>query len=330
MRDGAGAYAGGMANLDFRPLGRSGLRVSAVGLGGNNFGRKGTPTETVEGTRAVVDAAIESGVTLIDTADVYGREYGLSETLLGEVLRGRRDEVVVATKFGHSSIPSPVPDWGSKGSRRYLRLAVEGSLRRLQTDWIDLYQLHTPDPATPIEETLDALDELVREGKVRYLGHSNLSGWQIAEAELTARLRGDTPFVSAQNEYSLIERGAEAEVLPAVRHFGLGFLPYFPLRAGILSGKFTRAGGPEDSRIMRERRNFFEAAPWDAIDRYAAWCAEHGVSMLQATFGWLLAQESLSSVIAGATSAEQIRQNAEAGTWRPSAEEAAEISAIFA
>lgn len=200
-----------MTGLEYRPLGRSGLRVSAVGLGGNNFGRAGTATETQEGTTAVVAAALDAGVTLIDTADVYGREYGLSEALLGRALRGRRDAVVLATKFGHGGIRSALPSWGAGGSRRYIRLAVEGSLRRLQTDWIDLYQLHTPDPGTPIDETLAALDDLVREGKVRYLGHSNLSGWQLAEAELVARELGTTRFVSAQNEYSLLARGAEAE-----------------------------------------------------------------------------------------------------------------------
>lgn len=200
-----------MTGLEYRPLGRSGLRVSAVGLGGNNFGRSGTVTETQGGTTAVVAAALDAGVTLIDTADVYGREYGLSEALLGGALRGRRDAVVLATKFGHGGIRSALPSWGAGGSRRYIRLAVEGSLRRLQTDWIDFYQLHTPDPGTPIDETLAALDDLVREGKVRYLGHSNLSGWQLAEAELVARELGTTRFVSAQNEYSLLARGAEAE-----------------------------------------------------------------------------------------------------------------------
>ncbi|QTX05145.1 aldo/keto reductase [Agromyces archimandritae] len=318
-----------MADLEYRSLGRSGLRVSAVGLGGNNFGRRGTATESPEGTRAVLDAALAAGVNLIDTADVYGKEYGLSESLLGEALQGRRDEVVIATKFGHAEIPSPLPDWGSKGSRRYIRLAVEGSLRRLKTDWIDLYQLHTPDPATPIAETLAALDELVREGKVRYIGHSNLAGWQIAEAALTAELAATESFISAQNEYSLIVRDAEAEVLPAARAFGVGFLPYFPLRAGLLTGKFTREGGPDDSRIMRERRAYFDAAPWDALDRYAEWCREHGVAMLEATFGWMLAQDGLTSVIAGATRPEQIEQNVRAGSWRPSADEAAEIDAIF-
>jgi aryl-alcohol dehydrogenase-like predicted oxidoreductase len=320
-----------MTGLEYRSLGRSGLRVSAVGLGGNNFGRAGTATETQEGTDAVVATALDAGVTFIDTADVYGREYGLSETLLGAALRGHRDSVVIATKFGHSGIPSPLPAWGAGGSRRYIRLAVEGSLRRLQTDWIDLYQLHTPDPGTPIEETLAALDELVREGKVRYIGHSNLSGWQLAEAELVARELGVTRFISAQNEYSLLARGAEAEVLPAARHFGVGFLPYFPLQNGLLTGKFRRDETPADTRIMRQRRYLVEQAPWDVLDRYRSFAEERGITMLEATFGWLLAQPALASVIAGTTMPEQIRQNAAAGAaWRPSDAEIAEVSEIFA
>lgn len=319
-----------MSELEHRNLGRSGLLVSAVGLGGNNFGRAGTLTETQEGTDAVVHAALDAGVTFIDTAEVYGREYGLSETLLGNVLRGRRDEVVIATKFGHSAIPSPIPSWGAGGSRRYIRLAVEGSLRRLQTDWIDLYQLHTPDPNTPIDETLSALDDLVREGKVRYIGHSNLPAWQLAEAELVARQLGTARFVSAQDEYNLLRRKVEAEVLPASRHFGLGFLPYFPLQNGLLTGKFSREERPSDTRIMRQRPYIVEQAPWDVLERYADFAAARGISMLEATFGWMLAQPALSSVIAGATKPEQIRENAAAGSgWRPDADEAQEISDLF-
>src|SRR5919202_2332985 len=193
--------------MHYRNLGSSGLRVSAVGLGGNNFGRPGTVTITQEGTDAVVGAALDAGVNLIDTADVYGAGYGRSEELLGQALAGRRDEVVIATKFGHAGIDSPIPAWGARGSRRYVRLAVEGSLRRLRTDWIDLYQLHTPDPATPIEETLEALDGLVVAGKVSLIGHSNFAGWKIAEAHLTATLLRKRHFISAQNEYNLLSRG---------------------------------------------------------------------------------------------------------------------------
>jgi len=319
-----------MSDLSSRPLGRSGLVVSAVGIGCNNFGRAGTVTETAAGTREVVDAAIDAGVSLFDTADIYGREYGLSETLLGEAIGGRRDQIVLATKFGHADYESPIPNWGAKGSRRYVRLAVEGSLRRLGTDWIDLYQLHTPDPLTPIEETLAALDELVAEGKIRYYGHSNFAGWQLTEADWAARLHARPAFISAQNEYSLLVRGAERELFPALRASGVGFLPYFPLYNGLFTGKFSRTGGPSESRIMRQRKHLLDDAPWDAIESYQRFCDERGISMLEATFGWLLAQDGLTSVIAGATTPEQIRANAAAGTaWSPTAEEQAWISECF-
>ncbi len=320
-----------MAQIDYRSLGNSGLRVSTVGLGCNNFGRAGTLTETQQGTDAVISAAIDTGVTLFDTADIYGREYGLSETLMGNALRGRRDRVVLATKFGHADYESPVSHWGAKGSRRYIRMAVEGSLRRLQTDWIDLYQLHSPDQHTPIEETLSTLDDLIREGKVRYIGHSNFAGWQIADAEYTAAMNGHPHFISAQNEYNLIARGAEQEVLPAVNAYGLGFLPWFPLYNGLFTGKFSRDNGPSDSRIMRTRKHLSDNAPWDAMEEYAAFCEQRGVTMLAATFAWLLAQPGLASVIAGATKPEQIEQNAIAATaWQPSAEDVARIGAFFA
>jgi aryl-alcohol dehydrogenase-like predicted oxidoreductase len=318
--------------MEFRNLGRSGLRVSVVGLGCNNLGRSGTATESLEGSKAVMSAAIDAGITFFDTADVYGKEYGLSESLLGEALRGRRDEVIVATKFGHADIPSPLPAWGARGSRRYVRLAVEGSLRRLKTDWIDLYQLHTPDPHTPIEETLEALDELVTEGKIRYLGNSNFAAWQVVEAEFTARARGTERFLSAQNEYSMLRRrGVESELLPALERFEIGLLPYFPLYNGLLTGKFTREGGPDDSRIMRQRRHLFENAPWDVLERYEAFCRHRGIPMLAATFGWLLSRRAVPSVIAGATSPEQVRTNAEAGiAWTPTADDVAELDALFA
>lgn len=303
--------------------------MSAVGLGCNNFGRAGAPTETLDGTRAVLDAALEHGVFFFDTADIYGKEPGLSETLMGEALKGRREECVLATKFGHS-FGMGYDFVAARGSRRYIRFAVEQSLRRLQTDWIDLYQLHEPDPQTPIEETLDALDELTREGKIRYYGHSNLRGWQVAEAELIARARAGGRFISAQNHYSLLARAAEREVLPAAGRFGLGFFPYFPLHNGLLTGKFTRAGGPADSRIMRQRPHLWENAPWDALEAYGDFCAERGITMLEATFGWLLAQPSVASVIAGATTAEQVAANARAGTaWSPGPSDLAEIDALF-
>lgn len=312
-----------------RRVGASGLVVSAAGLGCNNFGRAGTVTETREGTQAVIDAALDSGVFFFDTADMYGAEPGLSETLMGEVLAGRRDRVVLATKFGHDR------DMGydfpaGRGSRRYVRHAVEQSLRRLRTDWIDLYQLHLPDPQTPIAETIDALDELVGEGKIRYYGHSNFDGWQIAEAEFTARARATGRFISAQNHYSLLARASEREVLPAVERYQLGFFPFFPLKNGLLTGKFTRQGGPEGSRIMQTRQHIWADAPWDALEAYQAFCDARGISMLEATFGWLLAQPGVSSVIAGATTPEQVRANAAAAdAWVPTADDLAEIDRLF-
>ena len=318
--------------MEYRSLGRSGLRVSTVGLGCNNFGRTNTLTETQAGTDAVISAAIDAGVTLFDTADIYGSERGLSETLMGNSLGARRHEIVLATKFGMDMAGANGPDWEARGSRRYIRLAVESSLRRLKTDWIDLYQLHRPDPSTPIEETIAALDDLITEGKVRYIGHSNLAGWQIAEAEYVAQLGNHPKFISAQNEYSLLVRDAEQEVLPAVNAYGLGFLPFFPLYNGLFTGKFSRGGGgPKDSRIMNLRPHFAENAPWDTMEAYAAFCEARGISMLEATLGWLLAQPGLTSVIAGATKPEQIVQNAGAGTtWTPTAADVAEISALFA
>ncbi|GAA1934873.1 aldo/keto reductase [Microbacterium aoyamense] len=316
--------------IPLRRVGASGLLVSATGLGCNNFGREGTRTETLAGTKDVLDAAIDAGVTFLDTADMYGKDAGDSETLMGEALKGRRDSVTLATKFGHSGREIGYPDSGSKASRSYIRRAVEGSLTRLQTDWIDLYQLHVPDPDTPIEETLDALADLVREGKVRYIGHSNLSGWQIAEAHYVAAERAGVPFVSAQNHYSLLARAAERDVLPAVRRFGLGFLPYFPLHNGLLTGKFTRDHAPSDTRIMRQRQHVWQEAPWDALEAYQAFCDDRGITMLEATFGWLLAQPGLVSVIAGATTADQVQANAAAATaWTPGSDDLAAIDALF-
>ena len=319
-----------MTEIDYRTLGDSGLVVSSIGLGCNNFGRAKTVTETQAGTDAVITAAIDAGITLFDTADIYGSERGLSETLMGVALKGRRHEIVLATKFGLDMGGANGPDWGARGSRRYVRLAVEASLRRLQTDWIDLYQLHTPDPSTPIEETLSVLDDLITEGKVRYIGHSNLTGWQVADAEYRAILGGHPKFISAQNEYSLLVRGVEDELLPAVNHYGLGFLPFFPLYNGLFTGKYSRTGGPSDSRIMAIRPHVLDTVPWDAMEKYQAFCDRRGVTMLTATLAWLLAQPGLTSVIAGATKPEQIVQNAEsASAWNPTPEDLSEISALF-
>lgn len=316
-------------SVPLRRVGASGLLVSAVGLGCNNFGRPGTRTESLEGTVEVLDAAIDAGITFLDTADVYGSEPGRSETLMGDALQGRRDRVVLATKFGHPGRDMGYALRAAPASRSYVRVAVEHSLTRLKTDWIDLYQLHLPDSDTPIEETISVLEDLVTEGKIRYYGHSNLSGWQIAEADFTA-LGPGRRFVSAQNHYSLLARAAEREVLPAVARFGLGFFPFFPLHNGLLTGKFTREGGPQGSRIMMQRPHVWENAPWDALERYRAFCDERGITMLDATFGWLLSRPSLSSVIAGATGADQVRANAAAATaWTPSHTDLAIIDELF-
>ncbi|MEA5454288.1 aldo/keto reductase [Sinomonas sp. JGH33] len=314
---------------DYRRLGRSGLTVSTVGLGCNNLGRANTPTESQEGTDAVVHAAIDAGITLFDVADVYGKTPGLSEEMLGRALKGRRDDVIVATKFGMDMHGANGKDFGARGSRRYIQQAVEASLRRLDTDWIDLYQFHTPDPETPIEETLSALDDLVREGKVRYIGHSNRAGWQIAEAEFVARMGGYTPFISSQNHYNLLDRRAELEVTEAAEAYGLGVLPYFPLANGLLTGKYSRGVAPEGSRLSHSRTNLVHDADWDQLDRFSAFAEERGLTELQVAFSWLAAQPSVASVIAGATRPEQIRENAEAASWQPSTEDLAELDEIF-
>ena len=249
--------------MRYRPLGQSGLLVSVVGLGCNNFGSR----LDVDGARAVVDAAIDAGITLFDTSDTYGGGGG-SERALGEILGSRRDQVVLATKFGGVADMGYGPAAGAKGGRAYIRRAVTESLRRLRTDYIDLYQLHVPDPVTPVEETLAALHELVAEGKVRYIGHSNFSGWQLADAAHLAARHGHTPFISAQNHWSLLERQAEADVVPAARHFGLGVLPYFPLANGLLTGKVRRGQAvPEGTRLAEPRRaGYITDAKLDAVE----------------------------------------------------------------
>ncbi len=319
-----------MGQPALRRLGRSGLAVSATGLGCNNLGRPNTVTQSPEGTQALIDAAIDAGITLFDVADIYGSPHGRSEELLGAALGRRRADVIVATKFGMDMHGVDGPDFGARGSRWYVRRAVENSLRRLQTDWIDLYQFHQPDPATPIEETLAALSELVDEGKVRYIGHSNFSGWQLADAAWKARVDHRTPFISAQNEYSLLNRSLEAELLPAAQEFGLGVLPFYPLANGLLSGKYTRTDVPRGSRLQAIKPELLKTAPWERLDALQAFADERGVTMLQVAFGWLLAQEPVTAVIAGATTPEQIRANAEAGTaWTPTVEELAAIDEIF-
>jgi aryl-alcohol dehydrogenase-like predicted oxidoreductase len=309
--------------MRFRPMGSSGLVVSAAGLGGNNFGR----SLDVDATRAVVDAALDAGITLIDTAESYGA--GRSEEILGEVLAGRRDQVVLATKFGHRGADLGYgPAAGAKGGRGYIMRAVERSLRRLRTDYIDLYQIHTPDPATPIEETLAALGDLVARGMVRYLGNSNFSGWQLAEAAGAARQLGMPGFVSAQNHWSLLERGAEAEVVPAARHFGLGVLPYFPLANGLLTGKIRRGVPPPPGSRLAGRPGYITDDKVDRVEALIAWAQQHGVTVLDVAVGGLAAQPGCSSVIAGATSPEQVKANAEAASWIPSADELADLDRL--
>ncbi len=315
--------------MTYSRLGSSGLNVSTVGLGCNNLGRAGTTSESQEGTDAVVHAAIDAGITLFDVADMYGKAPGTSEIQLGKALGKRRDDVVLATKFGLDMDGVNGPDWGARGSRRYIIKAAEASLRRLGTDWIDLYQYHSPDEQTPIEETLAALDDLVTSGKVRYLGHSNFAGWQIAEAEFTARSGGYTPFISAQNPYNLLDRRLEREAIPAVEAYGLGVLPYFPLANGLLTGKYRRDEVPAGSRLTHTRKNVLETADWDQLEAFSAFASERGVSEVQVAFSWLAARPAVASVIAGATSPEQVRQNAEAADWTPSEADLAELDRIF-
>lgn len=310
--------------MRYRALGTSGLVVSVVGLGCNNFGGR----LDLAGTRAVIDTAIDCGITLLDTADTYGGG-GHSEELIGELLAGRRDQVVIATKFGHQSADMGYgPAAGAKGGRAYIRRAVEQSLRRLRTDYIDLYQIHSPDPQTPITETLAALNELVAEGKVRYLGNSNFTGWQIAEASCVADRHGMVPFVSAQNHWSLLERDAEAEVVPAARHFGLGVLPYFPLANGLLTGKIRRGKPAKEGTRLAGRDSYVTEAKLDIVEALAAWGESHGVSLLMIAIGALAAQPGCASVIAGAMSAEQVKANAETADWIPSPGQLAEVDAI--
>jgi aryl-alcohol dehydrogenase-like predicted oxidoreductase len=306
--------------MRYRRLGESGLVVSVVGIGCNNFGRK----LDLAGSRAVVDTALECGINFFDTADIYGEPHGASEEQLGAALRGRRDEVVVATKFGMYMGGRSGPDFAARGSRRYIARAAEASLRRLGTDYIDLYQMHEPDPGTPIEETLAALDDLVHAGKVRYLGNSNFAGWQIADAAWTARTRQLTPFVSAQNHYSLLRREAEQEVVPACQRFGLGLLPYFPLANGLLTGKYKRGEAPPGGSRLAGGGRYAErlaSAPWDTIEAIEKYAAARGLSILEVAIGGLAAKPAVASVIAGATTPDQVRANATADSWQPTAED---------
>jgi aryl-alcohol dehydrogenase-like predicted oxidoreductase len=318
-----------MSTMSYRRLGQSGLTVSVVGVGCNEFGRK----VDAEDTRAVVEAALDVGINFFDTADIYGGSaHGRSEEYLGAALKHHRDDVIVATKFGMDMEGVNGPDWGARGSRRYVMRAVEASLRRLDTDHIDLYQSHEPDPATPIQETLSALDDLVRAGKVRYVGCSNFAGWQVADAAWVASTDHLTPFISAQNDYSLLNRAVEVELVPACQRFGLGVLPFFPLASGLLTGKYRRGEpAPEGTRMSRERfAPRLARANWDVIERIEEYARQRSISMLEVAIGGLAAMPAVASVIAGATTPEQVRANAAAAQWQPSSEDLAELKAITA
>jgi len=310
--------------MQIRNLGGSGLRVSAVGLGCNNFGQR-TDLET---SRKVIHRAIDLGVTLFDTADIYAG-IGGSETVLGAVLGDRRKDIVLATKFS-----KPMSKDGTKqgASRRYIMEAVEASLRRMKTDYIDLYQQHDYDPLTPIEETLRALDDLVRQGKVRYIGNSNFPAWRIAEAEHVARQINGARFVSCQDEYSLVVRDIEKDLLPAATEYNLGLLPFFPLASGLLTGKYKRGeAAPEDTRFAKApglKDRYATPRNEDIVEKLQAFAKTRGRSMLELAFSWLAARPQVSSVIAGATRVEQIEQNVKAIEWTPSAEDMAEIDKI--
>lgn len=308
--------------LSTRRLGDSGLEVSAVGIGCNNFGRR----LDLEGTAAVLEAALAEGVTFFDTADIYGGA-GASEALMGEALEGRRDEYAIATKFGMEMEGAEgVPD-APRGSREYVRWAVEGSLRRLRVDRIDLYQYHEPDGRTPVAETLEALDELVREGIVTAIGCSNFSAAELEEADRVARERGLARFVTLQNEYSLLAREIEAEVAPACERLGVSILPYFPLYKGLLTGKYRRGEeAPAGTRLAGGAPG--SDTEFDVVEALRGFAEERGIEMIDVAIGGLAAQPAVGSVIAGATKPEQVRANVGALRWQPSAEDLAELDRI--
>lgn len=308
-----------------RTLGNSGLKVSLAGLGTNNF----SALTDLETSREIVHKALDLGVTLFDTADIYGGELGGSESYLGQILGNRRKDVVLATKFGMKDLTAAP----ASSSRRYIMSAVEGSLRRLKTDWIDLYQLHTPDGTTPIEETLRALDDLIAQGKVRYVGSSNLAAWQVVEAHWTAERRGLNHFISAQNEYSLLDRGIERELLPALQAYDIGLLPYFPLASGLLSGKYRRdTPPPQGTRLAAWKgvaSKYLTESNWALLDALKGFAEQRGHSLLDLAFAWLAGHARVSSIIAGATKPEQVEQNARAVAWTLTQAELAEIRTLL-
>ena len=312
--------------MEIRNLGTSGLRVSVVGLGCNNLGGR----IDFNAAKTVVHKALDLGITLLDTADAYGNRGG-SEEALGRILGDRRKDIVLASKFG---FPMNDAETLSGASRRYIMTAVEASLKRLQTDYLDLYQLHRPDPLTPIEETMRALDDLVRQGKARYVGCSNLPAWQVVEALWTAKQLGLMAFVSCQDEYSLVVRAPERALIPAMQRYGLGLLPYFPLASGLLTGKYRRnAQFPQGTRLAKEQRlndRFLTDANWAKAERLMDFCDRRGRSLLELAFSWLTSRPTVASVIAGATAPEQIEANVRAVGWTLSAEEVAEVDRLAA
>lgn len=310
--------------MEYRNLGQTGLKVSITGIGCNNFGRRCDAVAT----REIVAAALDNGINFFDTADMYGS--GQSEEFLGKAIKDKdRTQIVIATKFAN---PMGEGDLNRGASRRYIMNAVDASLKRLGTDYIDLYQQHVPDPSTPIEETLRALDDLVRAGKVRYLGNSNFSGWQIADADWTAKHLGLNRFATAQNLYSLMDRRLEREVVPACEAFGLGILPYFPLASGLLTGKYKRGeDAPQGTRLAlwgERGRTALSDENFDIVEKLEAFADANGHSILDLAMSWLASQPVISSVIAGATSPAQVKQNAEAAQWRLTPEQMAEVAAI--
>ena len=307
--------------MEFRNIGNSGLRVSLVGLGCNNFGvRIG-----IEAARKVLHKALDLGITMIDTADSYGT--GSSESFIGEIVGGRRNDIVLATKFGMS-----MGEGLLGASPRYIMAAVEASLKRLRADHIDLYQLHRPDAQTPIEETLRALDDLVRQGKVRHIGCSNLSAAQVLDAQSTAKAKGLGAFITCQDEYSLVKRDIERELLPTMQSAGLGLLPYFPLAGGLLTGKYKRGQAPAPGTRFASTPKFLEYHGNDAnraiAEKLEAYAAARGHTLLELAFSWLAARPQVVSVIAGATTPEQVEQNATAAQWKLGAQEMAEIDRL--
>ncbi|MFT3969590.1 MAG: aldo/keto reductase [Micropruina sp.] len=308
--------------MRYRAVGDSGLMVSVVGVGCNAFGAR----IDFDQTKAVVDTALDAGISFFDTADSYAD--GVSEEFLGRALGARREDVIVATKFGMGD--HDAEHFGAHAGRRYVRRAVEASLRRLGTDYIDLYQLHRPDSITPIDETLDAMSELVTEGKVRYIGSSNLTAWQVVDADWTARTAGTRRFISAQNEYSLYNRVAEDELVPACERFGIGLLPYFPLAYGLLTGKYRRdTDAPAGSRLANANQaGRLTGADWDRIEALQAFADARGLPLLTVAIGGLAAQPAVASVISGATRPEQITSNVAAGDWEPSAADLAELDEL--